>query len=224
MFQQRHRESLSEAWTHFKDLLQKVHHHGIDLWLKVQIFYDHVNPITRRTIDQSASGKLRDRNAKESWYCMEQAFIEYASSRTNKAGGVDLGEVEAPYWTMLRKRESYKPCPSLDGLGTQIPYYARKDFLDCHFLEEWEIVGDAEIKDLINNPIKWNKPSKKRDGAWHAKIRLIDPDEEEFTKTLQSIPTIKKLSKRESPWEIIDLDHFYDTSCVIFNEKKLGSS
>ncbi|GJT53799.1 zinc finger, CCHC-type containing protein [Tanacetum coccineum] len=33
MFQQHHRESLSEAWTHFKDLLQKVPHHGIDLWL-----------------------------------------------------------------------------------------------------------------------------------------------------------------------------------------------
>ncbi|GJX36441.1 zinc finger, CCHC-type containing protein [Tanacetum coccineum] len=54
MFQQHHGESLSEAWTRFKDLLQKVPHHGIDLWLQVQIFYDHVNPVTRRTIDQSA--------------------------------------------------------------------------------------------------------------------------------------------------------------------------
>ncbi|GKA05296.1 hypothetical protein Tco_0684416 [Tanacetum coccineum] len=48
------RESFSEAWTHFKDLLQKVPHHGIDLWLQVQISYDHVNPATRQTIDQSA--------------------------------------------------------------------------------------------------------------------------------------------------------------------------
>nr|GFA68680.1 hypothetical protein [Tanacetum cinerariifolium] len=30
MFQQHHGESLSKAWTHFKDLLQKVPHHGID--------------------------------------------------------------------------------------------------------------------------------------------------------------------------------------------------
>nr|GEW32529.1 auxin transport protein BIG [Tanacetum cinerariifolium] len=54
MFQQHHGESLSEAWTRFRDLLQKVPHHGIDLWLQVQIFYDHVILITRRTIDQSA--------------------------------------------------------------------------------------------------------------------------------------------------------------------------
>ncbi|GJZ94715.1 MAK10-like protein [Tanacetum coccineum] len=32
MFQQHHGESLSEAWT--QDLLQKVPHHGIDLWLQ----------------------------------------------------------------------------------------------------------------------------------------------------------------------------------------------
>ncbi|GJS21462.1 zinc finger, CCHC-type containing protein [Tanacetum coccineum] len=36
MFQQHHEESLSEAWTRFKDLLQKVPHHGIDLWLQKQ--------------------------------------------------------------------------------------------------------------------------------------------------------------------------------------------
>ncbi|GJZ57336.1 zinc finger, CCHC-type containing protein [Tanacetum coccineum] len=35
MFQQHHGESLSKAWTRFKDLLQKVPHHGIDRWLKI---------------------------------------------------------------------------------------------------------------------------------------------------------------------------------------------
>ncbi|GJW87623.1 hypothetical protein Tco_0162963 [Tanacetum coccineum] len=67
MLQQRHGESLSKAWTRFKELLQKVPHHGIDLWLQVQIFYDHVNLAKMTTIDQSASGNLHDRNAEESW-------------------------------------------------------------------------------------------------------------------------------------------------------------
>ncbi|GKA38084.1 MAK10-like protein [Tanacetum coccineum] len=90
----------------------------------------------------------------------------------------------------------------------------RKEFLDYHLPREWEIARDAEInpfkdvlmfrrmveflgaipinlksnmwelEDLIKNPINWDKPPKKGDGAWHAKIRLIDPDREEFTKTL----------------------------------------
>ncbi|GKB70541.1 hypothetical protein Tco_0931953 [Tanacetum coccineum] len=124
----------------------------------------------------------------------------------------DLGscEEEAPYWTTLGKRESYKPRPSSDGVGAQNPYDARKEFMNCHFPGEWEIARDAEInpfkdvlvfrrmveflgalpinlkrniwesKDLIENPINWDKPPKSRDGAWHAKIRIFDSDGEEF--------------------------------------------
>ncbi|GJV38188.1 hypothetical protein Tco_1410665 [Tanacetum coccineum] len=155
--------------------------------------------------------------------------------------GVDLGEEEAPYWTTLGKRESYKPRPLSDGIGARTPYYARKDFLDCHLPGEWEIARDAELnpfkdtlvfrrmveflgaipinlksnmwesEDLIKKPINWDKPPKNGGEAWHAKIILIDPDGEEFTETLQSIPTTRKLSERESTREIIDLDHFYDT-------------
>ncbi|GJV47330.1 MAK10-like protein [Tanacetum coccineum] len=118
--------------------------------------------------------------------------------------GVDLGEEEASYWTTLGKRESYKPRPSLDGVGAQTPYYARKDFLDCHLPGEWEISRDAELNpfkdtlvfrimveflgaipinlkcnmsesdDLIKKPINWDKAPKNGDGAWNAKIRLID--------------------------------------------------
>ncbi|GKF84976.1 hypothetical protein Tco_0249874, partial [Tanacetum coccineum] len=49
--------------------------HGIDLWLQVQIFYDHVTPATRRTIDQSVGGKLRDRNAEESRALLEDLAL-----------------------------------------------------------------------------------------------------------------------------------------------------
>nr|GEZ11848.1 zinc finger, CCHC-type [Tanacetum cinerariifolium] len=75
MLQQHQGESLSKAWNHFKDLLQKVPHHGIDLWLQVQIFYDHVNTAIRRTIDQTADGKLHDKNAKESWALLEDLAL-----------------------------------------------------------------------------------------------------------------------------------------------------
>ncbi|GJU06866.1 hypothetical protein Tco_1123296 [Tanacetum coccineum] len=58
-----------------KDLLQKVPHHGIDLWLQFQIFYDHVNPVIRQTIDQAAGGKLHDKNTKESWELLEDLSL-----------------------------------------------------------------------------------------------------------------------------------------------------
>ncbi|GJS12461.1 MAK10-like protein [Tanacetum coccineum] len=243
MFQQHHGESLSEAWTRFKDLLQKVPHHGIDLWFQVQIFYDHVNPVTRRTIDQAVGDVLSipDRRLiklenqvqrlmeahlapmkptqmnkittlceicsgpHDTQYCMEdpeQAFVEYASSRTDEAGGKWYTFKPEQNNLVDTYNPSWRSHPNL-----------RKDFLDCHLPGEWEIARDAEL-----NPFKdvlvfrrMDKPPKNKDGAWHAKIRLIDPDGEDFTKTLQSIPTTRKLSEKESPREIIDLDHFYDT-------------
>nr|GEU95154.1 hypothetical protein [Tanacetum cinerariifolium] len=63
--------------------------------------------------------------------------------------GIELSQEEAPYRTTLGKKESYKPRPSSDGMGTQTLYYVMKDFLDCHFPGEWEIARDAKI-----NPFK----------------------------------------------------------------------
>ncbi|GJY49821.1 hypothetical protein Tco_0439777 [Tanacetum coccineum] len=37
--------------------------------------YDHVNPVTRRTIDQSTGGKLRDLNPEESWAILEDLAL-----------------------------------------------------------------------------------------------------------------------------------------------------
>ncbi|GJR64879.1 zinc finger, CCHC-type containing protein [Tanacetum coccineum] len=75
MFQQHHGESLSEAWTHFKDLLQKVPHHGIDRWLQIQIFYDHVSFHLKSKINRTAGGKLRDKNNDESWKIIENLSL-----------------------------------------------------------------------------------------------------------------------------------------------------
>lgn len=72
MFEQQQGETFYEAWARFKDLLHKVPHHGINIWLLVQIFYDHVDFHTKRTIDRAAGGKLRDKKAEESWAIIEE--------------------------------------------------------------------------------------------------------------------------------------------------------
>ncbi|GKA62728.1 MAK10-like protein [Tanacetum coccineum] len=336
MFQQHHGESLFEAWTYFNDLLQKVPHHGIDLWLQdlhlnlpvleflahapiynaildkyveslelgkngsafvqgeipakmedprlftlhcrlgdtkpfdtladlgscvniipLYLFKklnirlleetDHIFGLANRTKSYPVGivknvevhiGKLKLLNDfyvidmkkdPETPLLVGRGFLATANVVIDcrmakivvgegitmsvfEVKGVDLGEEEAPYWTTLGKRESYKPRPLSDGTGARTPYYARKDFLDCHLLREWEIARDAELNPFKDTLVfrRMDKPPKNGDGAWHAKIRLIDPDREEFTKTLQSIPTTRKLSERESPREIIDLDNFYD--------------
>ncbi|GJU83708.1 hypothetical protein Tco_1286073 [Tanacetum coccineum] len=153
---------------------------------------------------------------------------------------IDPCNEEIPSWTTLGKQESYTPRPSTDGIGARTPYYAKKDFTDYHFPGEWELTRDAELnpfkdilvfrkmveflgtipinlkgnmwelEDLIENLINWDRPPKEGDGVWHIRIELIDPDGLS-TRTISMIPTFRKLSAKENPGEIIDLDHFHDS-------------
>ncbi|GJX85344.1 hypothetical protein Tco_0336118 [Tanacetum coccineum] len=119
---------------------------------------------------------------------------------------IDLGDEEVPCWTTLGKRESYEPRPSTDGIGVRPPYYAKKDFKNQHLPGEWEIARDAkESEKLIENKMDWNRTPKERDGAWHIRIELIDPDRERFDRAFQSIPTTRKLSTKENPNKISTL-------------------
>ncbi|GKB70326.1 MAK10-like protein [Tanacetum coccineum] len=144
MFQQHHGESLSEAWTRFKDLLQKFPHHGIDLWLQndprdfakpvkaIALPQDVPSTSDRRLIElENQVQRLMEAHLAltqptqvnkittpceicsgphDTQYCMEdpeQAFVEYASSRTDEAGGKwytfkpeqnNLGDTYNPSW------------------------------------------------------------------------------------------------------------------------------
>ncbi|GJQ97790.1 hypothetical protein Tco_0008929 [Tanacetum coccineum] len=109
---------------------------------------------------------------------------------------IDLGIKDVPYWTTIGKRESYEPRPSTDGIGA-IPINLKGN--------TWE------SEELIEKKIVWNKPPKEGDDAWHIKTELIDPDGEKFNRTFQSILTTRKLSEKENPSEIIDLEHFHDS-------------
>ncbi|GJT87508.1 MAK10-like protein [Tanacetum coccineum] len=128
-----------------------------------------------------------------------------------------------------------------DGIGAQPPYYAKRDFWNNHLPGEWGIARDAEVnpfkdilvfrkmvefigaipinlkgnmwesKDLIENPINWNRPPKEGDGVWHIRIELIDPDGEKFDRAFQSILANRRLSLKENPSDILNLDHFHDS-------------
>ncbi|GJU42140.1 zinc finger, CCHC-type containing protein [Tanacetum coccineum] len=150
MFQQHHGESLSEAWTHFKDLLQKCE------------------------IDRAASGKLRNNNAEESWalledlafydneswndprdfsklvkYCMEdpdQAFVKYASSRNH-----DMGTRKITTYQGLKNfndaTNTWKDKPSFNWEQTQTFMSLRNDSIFIH-LSNYQIKLEKALDDF----------------------------------------------------------------------------
>ncbi|GJT79474.1 hypothetical protein Tco_1053816 [Tanacetum coccineum] len=71
MFQQHQDESLYDAWTRFKNLIQRVPHHGLNLWSLAQFFYDHVDRYTKIDINYVVGGNLRSLSAEEAWETIE---------------------------------------------------------------------------------------------------------------------------------------------------------
>ncbi|GJS40257.1 hypothetical protein Tco_0565300 [Tanacetum coccineum] len=49
-----------------------IPHHGIDLWLQVQIFYDRIDHTLKRTVDYASRGRLRKISTKKAWATIEE--------------------------------------------------------------------------------------------------------------------------------------------------------
>ncbi|GJS53452.1 hypothetical protein Tco_0626814 [Tanacetum coccineum] len=66
-----HHESIYDVWTRFKSLIQRVPHHGLDLWPLTQFFYDHVDDYTRIDLDFATDLNLRELSGEEAWEAIE---------------------------------------------------------------------------------------------------------------------------------------------------------
>ncbi|GKE30476.1 zinc finger, CCHC-type containing protein [Tanacetum coccineum] len=116
MFQQHHEESLSEAWTHFKDLLQKVPHHDIDRWLQIKFFYDHVSFHLKCEIDRSADDKLREKNTDESWEIIENLTL-YDHEGWNDTKEFELTTNRAPEKVLIREEAKFPVTKNVNSIS-----------------------------------------------------------------------------------------------------------
>ncbi|GJR89124.1 hypothetical protein Tco_0213135 [Tanacetum coccineum] len=64
------------------DDLTTLPYHGLDLWLQVQIFYDHVDYTTQMAIEYAASGRLRKLRQEEAWKTIED-LAQYEEEEWN---------------------------------------------------------------------------------------------------------------------------------------------
>nr|GEV75299.1 retrovirus-related Pol polyprotein from transposon TNT 1-94 [Tanacetum cinerariifolium] len=174
------RESLSEAWTRFKDLLQKAPHHSIDHWLQIQIFYDHVSFNLKCEIDRTVGDKLCDKNTYKSWKIIKNLAL-YDHERWNdlkdfnkpvKAISTFQGTLKMPDQRLLKLEDqinfllkgsrptsrpsstyvrNYTPYPQHQALRTTFDAHVR-DYMTSH-TERMERFEKAIFKqrEVINN-------------------------------------------------------------------------
>ncbi|GKE51923.1 MAK10-like protein [Tanacetum coccineum] len=180
MFQQHHGESLSEAWTRFKDLLQKLRDRNAEeSWALLEdlALYDNeswndprdfAKPVKAITLPQDVLSTSDCRLIElENQYCMEdpeQAFVEYASSRFDEAGGKwytfkpeqnNLGDTYNPSWrshpNLSNNPQSFDNQLDLEGLvyNFMASQDARLSKFEADFKQQ-----QSEMTNKINTVLK----------------------------------------------------------------------
>nr|GEZ49871.1 zinc finger, CCHC-type [Tanacetum cinerariifolium] len=91
----------------FQGLTPKVPHHGLDLWLQVLIFYDHVDYTTQTSIDHAAGGSLRKLRPEEAWETIED-LAQYKEKEWNDPIISEKGSPNYIDVTLKQELESIK--------------------------------------------------------------------------------------------------------------------
>ncbi|GJZ55629.1 MAK10-like protein, partial [Tanacetum coccineum] len=162
MFQQHHGESLSEAWTHFKDLLQKVSHHGIDLWLQNDP-RDFVRPVKEIALPQdvpSTSDRRLIELENQVQRLMEAHLALTQPTQVNKDD--KIGKINL-FWKTVSKILNNVPAPENAGNSMAPKSIAaishdereelkRKGIKSLSKLLSPKYLSPASIKELNKNP------------------------------------------------------------------------
>ncbi|GJR55719.1 MAK10-like protein [Tanacetum coccineum] len=242
MFQQHQGESFSETWTRFKDLLQKVPHHGIDLWLQDNKSWndpkDFAKPVKAISLPQDVLSTFDHRlielknqvqrlmeahlspkqpfqvnkisssceicsGPHDTQYCMvnpEQAFVDYASSRTDEAGDARLSKFEADFKQqqseMTNKIDTVLKAIT-DRITGALPSDTEMDDPDITMEEYIQLMADkAQSRDfetnfpaiVYNDTSNQNVSSKPTVSIYNAikgnidfNISFSDSDDEDYT-------------------------------------------
>ncbi|CAL2238234.1 unnamed protein product [Prunus armeniaca] len=91
-FKQDDGEPFNECWERFKGLLLQCPHHGLPLYLQMQIFYDGLTQTCQSTVDNAAGGALKKKNAQESYniYEMLGSNAQHKDTRGKRVGMYEM--------------------------------------------------------------------------------------------------------------------------------------
>ncbi|XP_020409497.1 uncharacterized protein LOC109946370 [Prunus persica] len=91
-FKQDDGEPFNECWERFKGLLLQCTHHGLPLYLQMQIFYDGLTQTCQSTVDNAAGGALKKKNAQESYniYEMLGSNAQHKDTRDKRVGVYEM--------------------------------------------------------------------------------------------------------------------------------------
>ncbi|GJT02933.1 hypothetical protein Tco_0824102 [Tanacetum coccineum] len=108
VFQQHQDESLYDSWTRFKDIIQKVLNHDLNIWTLIEIFLKHLDSLSRHIINLTVEGDLRRFSDIGAWYMAWLDYDEHVDSLSTMDNEVGVISPESTTQTLL-SFEEYTP-------------------------------------------------------------------------------------------------------------------
>lgn len=94
-FQQRHDESLYDAWERYKEYQSECPHHGIQRWLLLQTFYLGLSPTYKTSLDAGAGGPIMNKSEDEMEEIIEDVVQNYQTWQSEERDDPKKGTVYA---------------------------------------------------------------------------------------------------------------------------------
>ena len=167
-FSQFEAESLYEAWERFKDLLRRVPHHGLPVWLQVQTFYNGLTNNNKTMIDAAAGGSLNSKTPEAAYNLIEEMATnsyQWQSDRSQprKAAGIhsldSVTSLSAQIEALNKKIDKMSmTAPAMQVQGVQCDQYGGgQRNIDCQ--EGSSFSQPNEQVDYVGNfPRQQNNP------------------------------------------------------------------
>ncbi|KAI3742850.1 hypothetical protein L1987_60546 [Smallanthus sonchifolius] len=174
-FRQDDDKSLHAAWERYKSLLRRCPHHGLDLWLQCQMFYDAISGAHKQAIDQCVAGDFGGATPTEAFQALEKAATKSFAynplrARPTQKGihHVDSDTLVAAQLEALTKKfeqmqtELKKAQLRCDTCGKQ---HKTSECQQAMIMEEVDYVGGQNNSYGNNYNCNWKNNSNFREGG-----------------------------------------------------------
>ncbi|GJQ93225.1 hypothetical protein Tco_0004364 [Tanacetum coccineum] len=140
------KETFSEAWYRFKDLLRACPHHGFTELHQLDTFYNGLNPSDQDSLNYAAGGNLLERSTQDAL-----KIIKNKSRVWNSRNKPIVSQVKASNVDSSEMAKLTDACPTTDGntftgYHDNIQGYVSADAMNNHYNQGYRPQGDPHFR------------------------------------------------------------------------------
>ena len=172
-FLQQDQESLYEAWERFKEFLRKCPHHGLPLWMQVQMFYNSLLPNTQIMVDAASERAFFNKTPEDGYELIEvmasnnflKSTDRNAQKRTTGVHDIDAFNNLASQVAILNNNFKRLNIASVSNIACE-NCVGNHSSTECQFGGQSQENSSEQVNYVANNQRQFNPSSNYYNQGW----------------------------------------------------------